>query len=211
MLWLPAPSHCGISFSSFYKSSLLYLADYIMFKYLLRCMSDTRFYFISWPLVSLTAVCPWALWPQLTFSTLQVRSLSSASCVTSARGTTRPWSNICAPTMALHPTSAPSAWSTAPACLPCKSTWRATSQRTSHQTGGSRRPICTCATSDWGWGLPRVGLGLGSGVGKHKDGMHAESEKGGMFTFLAAGLGKTKLKEGVREKNVLKYGGVVML
>lgn len=56
-----------------------------------------------------------------------------------------------------------------------------------------------------------LGLGLGSGVGKQKDGMHAESEKGGMFTFLAAGLGKAKLKEGVREKNLLKYGGVVML
>lgn len=62
---------------------------------------------------------------------------------------------------------------------------------------------------------PRVGLGLGSGsgVGELKNGMHGGSKKGGMFTFSAAGLGKAKLKRDRTRggKNVLKYGGVVML
>lgn len=52
---------------------------------------------------------------------------------------------------------------------------------------------------------------IGIGVGKHKDGMHRGSKKGGMFTFLVAGLGKAKLKDSIRGKMYLMYGGVVML
>lgn len=165
------------------------------------------------PLVSLTAVCPWALWPRLAFSTLQVRSLSSASCVTSARGTTRPWSNICAPTTEPRPTSAPSAWSTAPACPPCRSTWRATSQRTSRQTGGSRRPICTCATSDWGRALRRVGLGWDLDRGWESIRMECteEAKRGECLHFRRQSWARQSWQRGRGKKNVLKYGDVVML
>lgn len=44
---------------------------------------------------------------------------------------------------------------------------------------------------------------IGIGVGKHKDGMHRGSKKGGMFTFLVAGLGKAKLKDSIRGKMYL--------
>lgn len=82
------------------------------------------------------------------FLCLKERNHLSAASVVNALETIQPWSSTCGPMEGPRRTSAPSAWSSAAAWLPCRGTSRATRCRTFPLTGASTTPTCTSPTSE---------------------------------------------------------------